>query len=199
MALISPFLPPGTMNSIPQPVLTADTVTLRPWTAGDAPVVFAAHQDPAIAFWHRRRIEDLDDALPVVEQWLGQWEKESGASWAICDQRGLVVGRAALSRINLFEGDGEIGCPPACGWLARYASSCCREHHGGELISRWADRSGRIGVRSRAAGAAGWRRSSAVESFGARRSIRGIPATDWDSSIRRGASWTAPRVPAPAR
>ena len=109
MALISPFLPPGTMNSIPQPVLTADTVTLRPWTEGDAPVVFAAHQDPAIAFWHRRRIEDLDDAQIVIERWLGQWEKESGASWAICDQRGLVVGRAALSRINLFEGDGEIG------------------------------------------------------------------------------------------
>ncbi len=109
MALISPFLPPGTINNVPQPVLTAKTLSLRPWTAGDTPVVFAAHKDPAIALWHRRRIEGLEESQAVIAQWAGQWEKESGASWAVCDGKGLVVGRAALSRINLFEGDGEVG------------------------------------------------------------------------------------------
>lgn len=109
MALISPFLPPGTINGVPQPVLTAETFALRPWTEGDAAAVFFAHQDPTIALWHRRRIEGLDEAQNLIQRWRGQWEKESGASWAVCDDEGSVVGRAAISRINLFEGDGEVG------------------------------------------------------------------------------------------
>lgn len=108
MALISPFLPPGTINGDPQPVLTVGTFILRPWTIADSPVVLAAYQDPEITLWHRRRIAGLDDAQALIERWLVQWEQESGASWAVCDGQGLVIGRAALSRINLFEGDGEI-------------------------------------------------------------------------------------------
>lgn len=108
MTLIAPFLPPGTINGVPQPVLAAGTFTLQPWTMTDAPVVLAAYQDPAITLWHRRRINGLDDAQVLIGRWLAQWEKESGASWAVCADQGLVIGRAALSRINLFEGDGEI-------------------------------------------------------------------------------------------
>ncbi|WP_342024931.1 GNAT family N-acetyltransferase [Arthrobacter citreus] len=108
MTLIAPFLPPGTINGVPQPVLTAGIFTLRPWSVADAPVVLAAYQDPAITLWHRRRIDGLDDAQVLVDRWLAKWEKESGASWAVCDDKGLIIGRAALSRINLFEGDGEI-------------------------------------------------------------------------------------------
>lgn len=109
MALIPPFLPPGTINSVPQPVLPADTFCLRPWTEGDAAVVMSAYQDPAIALWHRRRIEGLDEARKLIQRWRRQWENESGAAWAICDEDGLVAGRAAISRLNLFEGDGELG------------------------------------------------------------------------------------------
>lgn len=108
MALISPFLPPGTINGDPQPVLTVGTFILRPWTIADSPVVLAAYQDPEITLWHRRRIAGLDDAQALIERWLVPWGQESGASWAVCDGQGLVIGRAALSRINLFEGDGEI-------------------------------------------------------------------------------------------
>ncbi|MEU7768146.1 hypothetical protein AB0B25_23925 [Nocardia sp. NPDC049190] len=37
-----------------QPTLSGDIVTLRPWSAADAPVVHSAYQDPDVQRWHVR-------------------------------------------------------------------------------------------------------------------------------------------------
>lgn len=109
MTLIQPFLPRGTINRSEQPVLAMDPYVLRPWVAADSQAVLAAYQDPAISHWHRRDMQQLQEAEELIKHWLGLWDKETGATWAVCNQQGSVVGRTAISRINLFEGDGEVG------------------------------------------------------------------------------------------
>lgn len=109
MALIEPFLPPGSINRCSQPVVAAGPYVLRPWVPQDAAAVLAAHQDPAIARWHRRSMEQIQEAEQLIRKWRGLWDAETGAAWAVSDLGGTVVGRVAVNRINLFEGDGEIG------------------------------------------------------------------------------------------
>ncbi|NJC23906.1 RimJ/RimL family protein N-acetyltransferase [Arthrobacter pigmenti] len=109
MPLIDPFLPPGSLNRGRQPVLTVGGLTLRPWAEDDAGVVVSAYTDPDIALFNRRSITTEAEALEWIRGWPRRWQRENGASWAVCDGEGIVVGRVALSLLNLFEGDGEVG------------------------------------------------------------------------------------------
>ena len=103
--LVPPFLAAGTLARSEQPVLTGDGLVLRPWAAGDAPVVAAAYADPGIRLWHARTMT-AGEARAWVAQWPGRWRDETGAGWAVTD--GDVVGQISLRTVDLAEGSAEV-------------------------------------------------------------------------------------------
>jgi RimJ/RimL family protein N-acetyltransferase len=104
-----PYLvPPWTDSPLPdQPVLTGAQVTLRPWTAADAPVLVEAYADPLIRLWHYRTLS-LTEARALVLEWNSSWDGGTAASWAVVDPAGSVVGRAGFRAMSLAAGDAEV-------------------------------------------------------------------------------------------
>ncbi len=106
--LTPPVLAPGILREHEQPTLVAADLVLRPWEPDDAPVVFAAYQDPAIRRWHTRGIDDLEEAVAWIEQVRAGWDREVLAGWAV-EAGGHVVGRVVLRFVDLHDGIGEVG------------------------------------------------------------------------------------------
>lgn len=100
--LTPPTITPGSIRRLPQPVLDADGLRLRPWRAGDEAAVVAAYADPDIRRWHARSM-DADEAAAWVASWSGRWEGETGAGWAL-ERDGDVVGQLSLRSFE--HGDG---------------------------------------------------------------------------------------------
>ena len=109
MTALGPYLRRGTLSGQGQPVLDAAGLILRPWQDGDAAVVATAYGQPDISLFNRRTMATEAEALEWIGRWGLRWQEESGANWAVCASGGNVVGRVALSRINLYEGDAELG------------------------------------------------------------------------------------------
>jgi len=55
--LVPHVLPAGALNHLPQPVLPAGGLCLRPWEAGDAPALVAAYGDPEVQHWNGFALE----------------------------------------------------------------------------------------------------------------------------------------------
>lgn len=81
---------------------------LRPWEPSDAPVFFAAYQDPEIQHWHTRQPATEDQVREWFDQYRQAWAQETGASWAVTRGGGEVLGRIAMGSLNLD--DGVAGC-----------------------------------------------------------------------------------------
>ncbi|MCQ1958112.1 GNAT family N-acetyltransferase [Arthrobacter sp. zg-Y826] len=109
MTALGPYLPRGTLSSRVQPTLDADGLVLRPWRDDDAAVVAEAYGEPDISHFNRRTMATEAEALEWIRRWSTRWQEESGANWAVCSSGRNVVGRVALSRVNLYEGDAELG------------------------------------------------------------------------------------------
>jgi RimJ/RimL family protein N-acetyltransferase len=106
--LIRPVVPAGRMRDRSQPVLrAAGGLILRPWEAGDAPVVLQAYQDPDIQQWNLRTFGSLAEAGDWIAQWQGRWLAERDGCWAVTDGAGAVLGRVALRGIRLMDGVAE--------------------------------------------------------------------------------------------
>jgi RimJ/RimL family protein N-acetyltransferase len=104
-----PAIPAGALAASPQPVLTApDGLVLRPWTPDDAPVFLAAYRDPEIRHWHTRRPTTEDQVRTWFDGYRRSWLDETGASWAVTRDSVEVLGRIAISGVNLD--DGVCGC-----------------------------------------------------------------------------------------
>jgi RimJ/RimL family protein N-acetyltransferase len=104
--LVAPVVPAGRLRDQSQPELFVDELTLRPWRSADAPAVVRAYQDPAIQQWHVRTMSD-HEAEQWVATWPERWAAETGAGWAVCDDRRLLA-RMSLRTLNLAEGLGEV-------------------------------------------------------------------------------------------
>lgn len=98
---------PGSLADRVQPVLEADGLLLRPFTAEDAGLIVAGFRDPAVVRWHLRTIDDEAEALGWIDDVTARWSEEEAANWVIVDG-GRPVGRVGLTRIVLAEGRGEI-------------------------------------------------------------------------------------------
>jgi ribosomal-protein-alanine N-acetyltransferase len=103
--LVSPVVAAGALARLEQPVLAGEDFELRPWRADDAAVVAAAYQDPGIQLWHARSLS-LDEAASWVAHWPGRWQAETGAGWAVADDK--VLGQISLRAIDLAGGIAEI-------------------------------------------------------------------------------------------
>jgi ribosomal-protein-alanine N-acetyltransferase len=107
--VIGPVIAPGSLSRSEQPTMIVDAgLLLRPWQAGDAPVVVDAFTTPDIQRWHVRTCGSVSEA----QTWLNDEERarrtEHFASWAITTQNtDLVLGRVAIYP-DLRAGRGEI-------------------------------------------------------------------------------------------
>jgi [ribosomal protein S5]-alanine N-acetyltransferase len=104
--LSRPALGPGSLTRLTQPVLQADELVLRPWLAPDARAVADAYSDPSIQRWHVRSMS-IEEAHTWVTSWPRRWEEESGASWAVVDEWGLL-GQVSIRRLDLRDGLAEV-------------------------------------------------------------------------------------------
>jgi len=105
----TPAISAGTLAAGPQPVLSAPGgLLLRPWESADAPVFFAAYQDPEIQHWHTRQPTTEDQVREWFDHYRQAWTQETGASWAVTRGGGEVLGRIAMGAMNLD--DGVAGC-----------------------------------------------------------------------------------------
>ncbi len=102
---VGPALPPGTLQALAQPRLPLDAGehVLRPWEPErDVEAVRRAFADPAIQFWHARRLDSDAEALEWLASWPRRWNSETDASWAIAaagtDQ---AVGQVGLRTVSL--------------------------------------------------------------------------------------------------
>ena len=79
--LVLPVVPAGRMRDRGQPVLRGPGgLVLRPWEAGDAPVVLEAYQDPAIQQWNLRTFGSLDEAGAWIAHGRGSgWPSATAA------------------------------------------------------------------------------------------------------------------------
>ncbi|GAA1922441.1 GNAT family N-acetyltransferase [Streptomyces sodiiphilus] len=108
-----PFtVPAGSLSSGAQPSIASrdGSLVLRPWRAGDAPVLVRAFQDPGIGRWHMRQVATPEEARRWITDSAGHWEAERAAQWAITrgdDVDGEVLGRMSLRWMDLLHGAAE--------------------------------------------------------------------------------------------
>ncbi|WP_328346672.1 GNAT family N-acetyltransferase [Micromonospora sp. NBC_00421] len=104
-----PTIPAGALAAGPQPTLAAPgDLVLRPWEPTDAPVFLAAYQDPEIQHWHARHPASESQVREWFVEYHQAWARETGASWAVTRDGGEVLGRIALTSMDLD--DGVAGC-----------------------------------------------------------------------------------------
>lgn len=88
-----------------QPSFVVDELTLRPWSADDAPAVFEAFEDSGIQRWHARIAVSMAEVRAWLEAWAKAWNEAAHANWAVIDtDTGTLVGRASLRDIRLTDG-----------------------------------------------------------------------------------------------
>lgn len=118
------------------PRLTAGSVVLRQWVTGDAGAVLAALRDPQIALWNAAPA----GTLAAAEEWIRQRIDSSAGdhvSLAIADaEDGRLLGSVSLHRIDLEQGDAEIGY-----WVVPSARGRGLAATAVGLLCRWAFRS----------------------------------------------------------
>ena len=136
-----PVVVPGSMRAIAQPDLTVDALLLRPWRPddGDVAAVLAAFADPEIQRWGMRDASTPAQARAWIHRWAAGWDAETDACWAVVTD-GVVVGRAALRRLDLAAGVGELAYWVLPGARGRGIASAAA----GE-VARWAVE--RVGLR----------------------------------------------------
>ncbi len=98
--------------------LAAGGYRLRPWSEADAAAVLAVADDPEIGRWNP--FQPAADDLAGARDWCaarGDWDG-SHASWAVCDDRGTLLGSVSLHQLDSHNAGGEVGywvAPPARG------------------------------------------------------------------------------------
>ncbi|MEU7865629.1 GNAT family N-acetyltransferase [Dactylosporangium sp. NPDC049140] len=105
--LVADVVVPGRLAALPQPVLPADGLLLRPWRLADQPAVVAAYSDPAIQRWHCRAMDD-DEAAAWLAAWPERWSTETRAGWAITTDGEEVAGQISLRALQLTDGQAEV-------------------------------------------------------------------------------------------
>ena len=96
------ILPDMTL-AFPDPQEISDrTLTLRPWTPADVTAIRTIANDPLIAQWN---------PFPAaLEQWLERraiWDDH--ASWAVIDERGVLVGSVSLFQFEPASNNCQLG------------------------------------------------------------------------------------------
>jgi RimJ/RimL family protein N-acetyltransferase len=106
MPAVGPFLRPGTLANLDQPVLRVGELVVRPWREADVGALVRAYSQADVRRWHARSMDEAE-----AHRWIGSraahWREETGADWAVADPGG-VVGRVGLRDIDLAAGRSEV-------------------------------------------------------------------------------------------
>jgi ribosomal-protein-alanine N-acetyltransferase len=103
--LVGAVVPAGRLGRQPQPTLTVDELTIRPWRLSDAAAVVEAYRDPEIQRWHVRTMDDAE-AQAWIRGWADRWAAETAASWAVTAD-GALLGRTGFRAVDLASGAAE--------------------------------------------------------------------------------------------
>lgn len=123
----------GAMRDEGQPTLSvAPGIVARPLTPTDAPWIIEAFEDPAIGFWHFRRLT-VQDALDWIHESARRWGDEEGGNWAIVDDDDKPLGRLGLHSVSLRFGVAEVGY-----WVLPHARRRGIATAGVSALSSWA-------------------------------------------------------------
>lgn len=108
--LVEPSIPEGSLSGVEQPIIeVSPSLSLRPWSNGDAAAVMKIFQDPLIQRWHVRRADSIEEAAGWITGWQSEWPKESGAHWAVVDSGSdRLLGRIALKDIDRYDGTADL-------------------------------------------------------------------------------------------
>jgi len=93
--LVAPAIPRGSLACSGQPsIRVSDSAVLRPWRLGDADAVIRAFEDPAIQWWHTRRLDSVSEAHALISSWVEGWTTEGECHWAlVAEAGGALLGR----------------------------------------------------------------------------------------------------------
>ncbi|MBD7919873.1 GNAT family N-acetyltransferase [Cellulomonas sp. Sa3CUA2] len=127
----TPVLRAGAFADLPQPVLAADDLVLRPWRRGDVDTVVAAYLDPAVQHWHARTMS-ADEAAAWVDHWQERWARDTGAGWAVT-AGGDVVGQVSVRQVHLHE-----ACVGLSYWVLPHARGRGVAVSALEAVTSWA-------------------------------------------------------------
>ncbi|MEU6776586.1 GNAT family N-acetyltransferase [Streptomyces sp. NPDC046759] len=109
VSLVPRAVAPGTLAGLPQPVLHAGDLTIRPWGESDAADVVKAFRDPAIRHWHIFSVETVHEAREWIATRQRIWRSETGANWAVTRRHDAeLIGRVGLRTANLRTGEAEV-------------------------------------------------------------------------------------------
>ncbi len=78
---------------MPEPRLPLPAgVTARPWKLSDAPSLVLAFRDPLVRRYASAPVDDRSSAVQRVQAYTDGWRARDGASWALVDAGGSLVG-----------------------------------------------------------------------------------------------------------
>jgi RimJ/RimL family protein N-acetyltransferase len=99
-------------------VVDLGDLVLRPFDQADVEPLARVFVDPEVQRWNPAPTGD-DDTTDWVEEWLrrrNDWAAGGHFSWGVGDAAGALVGSVSLHRVDLDQGDSEIGY-----WVAPWA------------------------------------------------------------------------------
>ncbi|MBO2446140.1 GNAT family N-acetyltransferase [Actinomadura barringtoniae] len=106
-SIVPPVVPSGRLSAADQPTIKTGTgLELRPWTARDAPLLYAARQDEGVRRWSMRAIDSVSEAEELIASFGSGWKAEKSAAWAVT-RDGEVLGHVGLRTISLDDGVAE--------------------------------------------------------------------------------------------
>lgn len=95
--------------------LEAPGLALRAYAQTDAPDLLAAFADEDIARWNPAGSTDAEGVAAFMRS-RNDWTAGDHASWAVADPTGRLVGSVSVHRLDLDQGDAEVGY-----WVAPWA------------------------------------------------------------------------------
>ncbi|QMU76148.1 GNAT family N-acetyltransferase [Streptacidiphilus sp. PB12-B1b] len=81
---------------------------LRRWRESDAAAVLAAFSAPEPALQSGRAVRDEEGAALWLLDRLRDWEAGTGYSWAVVDQRAVLLGGVAVTSVEYRHGSGWV-------------------------------------------------------------------------------------------
>jgi len=106
-SIVPPVVPSGRLSAADQPTITTGGgLELRPWTKRDAPLFYAARQDPGVRRWSMRGIDSVSEAEELIASFGQGWKAERSAAWAI-ERDAQLLGHVGLRTISLEDGVAE--------------------------------------------------------------------------------------------
>lgn len=133
--LVGPVVAAESLDGVPQPEIRTPDLLLRPWTTADVRRLLAAFSDPEIQRWHLRSLDSEAEAVEWVTRRAEQWERKTGASWAVtgATDPGDVLGQVGFRALYLADGLAEVGY-----WVLPDARRAGVASRATAALSRWA-------------------------------------------------------------